>query len=170
MSSILSMCGREKPFFALPILAASIALGLAVSSPAPAFAQEGAAKSKARAAADSGGNNALQRRVEQLEEQLVDMQVTIGTLESLARSGGGRANGGPAAAGGGLGANDAARLEGMETQIRALSSEVQRLTVKCGRWAAAVIVVETRAATVRHMRSVKHRRQRIFRRHSVPPP
>ncbi|HRY06586.1 MAG TPA: tol-pal system protein YbgF [Hyphomicrobiaceae bacterium] len=90
----------------------------------PGHAQ-GAAKGKANAG-DSAGNAALQRRVEQLEEQLVDMQVTIGTLESLARSGGGRA-GAPVSGSGGLGVSDAARIEGMETQIRALSSEVQRL-------------------------------------------
>ena len=32
-----------------------------------------------------GSDAGLQRRVEQLEEQLVDLQVVIGTLESLAR-------------------------------------------------------------------------------------
>ncbi len=98
---------------------------MAVALPMLGQAQDGA-KGKARTA-DNSGNAVLQRRVEQLEEQLVDMQVTIGTLESLARSGGGRAAA-PVAAAGGYGASDAARIEGMETQIRALSSEVQRLT------------------------------------------
>src|SRR5262245_61836095 len=41
--------------------------------------------------ASQGGDQALRQRVEQLEEQLVDLQVVIGTLESLARSGGVRA-------------------------------------------------------------------------------
>ena len=95
----------------------------------PAQPQAGAsAKSKPRSAEPAGTNDGtLQRRVEQLEEQLVDMQVTIGTLESLARSGGG---GGRGSNGGGasLGASEAARIEGMETQMRALTSEVQRLT------------------------------------------
>ncbi|MGD9786150.1 MAG: tol-pal system protein YbgF [Hyphomicrobiaceae bacterium] len=82
-----------------------------------------ASKSKSRGGDQEGG---LQRRIEQLEEQLVDMQVTIGTLESLARSGGGGArNGG---GGVGFGPSEAARLEGMETQIRALTAEVQRLS------------------------------------------
>ena len=35
------------------------------------------------------GDGALRQRVEQLEEQLVDMQVLVGTLKSLARGGGG---------------------------------------------------------------------------------
>jgi len=103
---------------------AAFGLAMAGALSLPGHAQ-GAAKGKANAG-DSAGNAALQRRVEQLEEQLVDMQVTIGTLESLARSGGGRA-GAPVSGSGGLGVSDAARIEGMETQIRALSSEVQRL-------------------------------------------
>lgn len=93
----------------------------------------GPAKSKPRPAAEPAGaaaaaDNTLQRRVEQLEEQLVDMQVTIGTLESLARSGGGGGRGSNGGGGGALGASEAARIEGMETQMRALTSEVQRLT------------------------------------------
>lgn len=127
MSSVLSKCARERSYFARPMLRASMVLGLALALASSGHAQDSGANSKARAA-DSGGNSALQRRVEQLEEQLVDMQVTIGTLESLARSGGGRGGAAPVGSNGGLGANDAARIEGMETQIRALSSEVQRLT------------------------------------------
>lgn len=109
------------------LLAVAIVVVLGGMLPISGYAQDAAGtKAKVRAV-DGGGSAALQRRVEQLEEQLVDMQVTIGTLESLARSGGAR-GGGPSSGGGGLGASDAARLEGMETQIRALSSEVQRLT------------------------------------------
>lgn len=134
MSSNSSMCPPERSPFLRALFSAVSALAfVACALPVSAQAQDGAAaaaKSKARAA-DAGGNAVLQKRVEQLEEQLVDMQVTIGTLESLARSGGsgggGRGAAAPTAMGGGLGASDAARLEGMETQIRALSSEVQRL-------------------------------------------
>lgn len=134
MSSNSSMCTPERSLFVRALCSAVSALALvaACAMPASAQTQDGAAaagKSKARAA-DAGGSAVLQKRVEQLEEQLVDMQVTIGTLESLARSGGSAGGGrgaAPLATGGGLGANDAARLEGMETQIRALSSEVQRL-------------------------------------------
>ncbi len=125
MSSMLSMCTRVGAPFSRALRCAAFGLAMAGALSLPGHAQ-GAAKGKANAG-DSAGNAALQRRVEQLEEQLVDMQVTIGTLESLARSGGGRA-GAPVSGSGGLGVSDAARIEGMETQIRALSSEVQRLT------------------------------------------
>jgi tol-pal system protein YbgF len=73
--------------------------------------------------ADAG----LQRRVEQLEEQLVDLQVVIGTLESLAK--GGAAPSSSSSAGGGmaLSASDAGRLDALETQIRALASQLESL-------------------------------------------
>src|SRR5256885_7825375 len=68
-------------------------------------------------------DSALRQRIEQLEEQLVDMQVVVGTLESLARGAtapaspaGGRQIPGPAAA---IGAADARRLHSIETQIQA---------------------------------------------------
>jgi tol-pal system protein YbgF len=68
----------------------------------------------------------LQRRVEQLEEQLVDLQVVIGTLESLAKGGGaptpGQSSGAPA-----LSAADAGRLDALETQIRALAAQLDNL-------------------------------------------
>lgn len=129
MSSIPSMCARDKSLLARAALSAAFGLVMAGALPTSGQAQDATAptaKSKVRAA-DNGGSTVLQRRVEQLEEQLVDMQVTIGTLESLARSGGAR-GATPVGGSGGMGASDAARLEGMETQIRALSSEVQRLT------------------------------------------
>jgi len=79
----------------------------------------------ATAAPASAANSALAQRVEQLEAQLVDLQVVIGTLESLARSGGPR----PAPAGGGglLSGGDLGRLDSMDTQIRALTSQVEQL-------------------------------------------
>ncbi len=85
-------------------------------------------------AADSG---ALSKRVQQLEEQLVDMQVVIGTLETMKSGGGGSASSagyGPAAGsnygGGGYGGGgaDTARLDGMETQIRALTAQIEQLS------------------------------------------
>lgn len=52
------------------------------------------------------------------------MQVVIGTLESLVRSGGGGASPrGPIQGG----ASEAARIEALETQIRALTSQVEQL-------------------------------------------
>jgi tol-pal system protein YbgF len=70
----------------------------------------------------------LKQRVEQLEEQLVDMQVVVGTLESLARGGGGApaASGSDGASFGG--GADSVRLDGLETQMRALSAQIQQLT------------------------------------------
>jgi tol-pal system protein YbgF len=72
-------------------------------------------------AADAG----LQRRVEQLEEQLVDLQVVIGTLESLAK--GGTAPSSSPASGMALSASDAGRLDALETQIRALAAQLDSL-------------------------------------------
>ncbi len=100
------------------VAAAAILIGVA-----PAFAQD----ATKRASPDSG----LAKRVQQLEEQLVDMQVVIGTLETLARSQG--AASAPMAApafDGGVGAGgvDAGRLSSMETQISALTNQVQQLS------------------------------------------
>jgi len=79
----------------------------------------------------SGADSALRQRIEQLEEQLVDMQVAVGTLESLARGtaapagpGSGRPGASPAAA---TGAADAGRLDSIETQIRALAAQLEQV-------------------------------------------
>lgn len=111
---------RMLPFAFVAALTAVFAIASAVPD---AVAQAAKGKARGEAGAEAGG---LQRRVEQLEEQLVDMQVTIGTLETLARSGGG-GSGRVSGAGAGFGPSEAARMEGMETQIRALTAEVQRL-------------------------------------------
>ncbi|MBU1210054.1 MAG: tol-pal system protein YbgF [Alphaproteobacteria bacterium] len=80
---------------------------------------------------------ALAKRVQQLEEQLVDMQVVVGTLESTNSAGSATPVGiGPAyapPAGGGYGgsyggASDAARLDGIETQIQALTAQMEQLS------------------------------------------
>jgi tol-pal system protein YbgF len=73
--------------------------------------------------AESGG---LQRRIEQLEEQIVDLQVVTGTLESLARGGAAPSAGprGPSAA---VSAADAGRLDAIETQIGALAAQLESL-------------------------------------------
>lgn len=77
-----------------------------------------------------GGDSALKARIEQLEEQLIDLQVAIGTLESLAKNpaaaqgapGGFRSL--PSAATGG----DPVRMEAVEVQLRALVAQVERLS------------------------------------------
>lgn len=128
-------------------LAASAALGV-MSCGAAAIAQvqsdtlppvKGEAKADKKAAAAGGGagipsgseSARLRERVDQLEGQIVDMQVVIGTLESLARTGGGAA---PAPvrseASGGMAASDSARLDTLETQIRALTAQVEQLAAE----------------------------------------
>lgn len=102
---------------------AALVLLLAVT---PACAQSKEKAAKAAAAAPSAGDAGLQARVQSLEEQLVDMQVVVGTLETLAKSGGSAPAPYPASSAGGDG--DAARIEGLETQVRALTTEVQQLS------------------------------------------
>jgi tol-pal system protein YbgF len=72
------------------------------------------------------GDVGLQRRVEQLEEQLVDMQVIVGTLESLAK-GGAAPSPGSQMSGAALSASDAGRLDALETQIRAMAAQLENL-------------------------------------------
>ncbi len=79
------------------------------------------------ASAASAQDAALKKRVEQLEEQLVDLQVVIGTLESLARAGV-RQPPSPVATGAPMSGSDQARLETLETQIRALTAQVEQLS------------------------------------------
>ena len=82
------------------------------------------------AAAGPASDSGLRQRVEALEEQLVDLQVVIGTLESLAKSGGGTAGGAaaPVWRSGGGSAGDQARLDGIETQVRALTAQIEQLS------------------------------------------
>ncbi len=85
----------------------------------------------AQSAPQPGPDAQLTKRIEQLEEQLVDMQVVIGTLESLARSGGSATSAAPSFSGGGgrgYGGADSTRLDGLETQVRALAAQLQQLT------------------------------------------
>lgn len=111
-----------------PIVAGIVAAGLfaavAVSTDAAAQgAAQGAgqaAKSKAAGAAD----DAMKKRIESLEEQLVDMQVIIGTLQSMSKSGAGPQPtfNTPVSSG-----TDAARIQTLESQLQTLSAQVQQL-------------------------------------------
>jgi tol-pal system protein YbgF len=100
-----------------------------VQGPAPQGQGGGASvQSAPQAAADS----ALKQRVEQLEEQLVDLQVVIGTLESLARGGRGAAPS-PAASGetpAGYGDGGDVRIDALETQVRALAAQIEQLSAR----------------------------------------
>lgn len=132
---------RRCPIGWAAVMAAAVAALLAT---APVRAQQGPPVQrplpppqpapKAAVPRESGppGEAALRQRVEQLEEQLVDMQVVVGTLESLAKgapapigpSSPGRGNAGAAAA---LNAADQGRLDSLETQLQALAAQLENL-------------------------------------------
>ena len=107
-------------------------------SPQPKAAASPKAQPKAQAKATpkdetpaaKSTDSQLRQRVDQLEEQLADLQVTMGTLESLGKAGGGS----PAAAGrvanGAGGGVDQARIDSLETQLRALAAQVEQLSAQ----------------------------------------
>jgi tol-pal system protein YbgF len=88
-----------------------------------------AAKTEAAPTAAPVGESALRQRVEQLEEQLVEMQVTVGTLDSLAKGGGSSSSGVYRGSGAdAAGSADSGRVAALETQVRALATQVDQLT------------------------------------------
>ena len=114
-----------------------------------AFSGAGFAQKQGREdlAAPAGGENAeliqLRQRVEQLEEQLVDMQVTMGTVESLGRKNRSGARAGTIGAGApnwsgpmqsdlSPNAGGDGRIQVLETQIGALTQQVEQLTRRLG--------------------------------------
>lgn len=106
---------------------AALAGILLMPAPAQAAPNDGkTAKPASGAAAASSGESGLKARIESLEEQLVDMQVLIGTLESMSKSGGGGSTQAFAATAAASG--DAARIDGLETQVRALTSQIEQLS------------------------------------------
>ncbi|MFM9847097.1 MAG: tol-pal system protein YbgF [Hyphomicrobiaceae bacterium] len=88
------------------------------------------AETKGDSSQARGGDAQLRQRIEQLEEQLVDMQVVIGTLESLARAPAQTGSAAPAPRGGFAASDgaDPARIDSLETQIRALTSQLEQLS------------------------------------------
>jgi tol-pal system protein YbgF len=117
----------------LVVLAATLAvpaLGQTTRRDTPAPAARAPAKG-ATAAPSAGGSSEVQlrQRIDQLEEQLAEMQTIIGTLESLARGGAPAAGAAPSSfrpsAGGPM---EEGRLDSLETQIRALTSQLERLS------------------------------------------
>ena len=125
-------------------LGAALAAALLVAAPAAADpaargdaafqvaqARQAPANAAVPTATPAAGDSGLKQRVEQLEEQLVDMQVLVGTLESLARGGAAVAASPSGNAGGGFsGGADELRIEGLETQVRALAAQLQQLTTE----------------------------------------
>jgi tol-pal system protein YbgF len=103
----------------------------AQAAPKPAAAQKAPAQKAAPAApaaAAAGSSDAgLRQRVEQLEEQIVDMQVVIGTLESLAKA----PQQSPVAARntGPTSGADSARVQSLEAQVQSLNSQLQQLSM-----------------------------------------
>src|SRR5262245_34467058 len=122
--------GMPRTWLRASAVAAALALPafavVAQQLPPVARPPQGAVKPAVPPAAPGGADAGLQRRVEQLEEQLVDMQVTIGTLESLARGGAAPSPGGQMS-GAALSASDAGRLDALETQIRAMAAQLENL-------------------------------------------
>ena len=92
----------------------------AKSSDAPAGAQPSKAD----------GSGQLRQRIEQLEEQLVDMQTTVGTLDSLAKNGAVRAASSSPGASAALSGDASVRVDQVETQMRALSNQIDQLAQK----------------------------------------
>jgi tol-pal system protein YbgF len=117
---------QETPWATQPAQpAAQEQAGAAAKPQRPAAAKSGP---EGESAGTESGDARLRQRVEQLEEQLVDMQVVIGTLETLARGGGAKAPDAGGIGAGGIGTGDQARLDGMETQIRALTAQIEQLS------------------------------------------
>lgn len=103
----------------------------AAAKPAKTAAAPKAAKSEGSPAV--AGESALRQRVDNLEEQLVDMQVVVGTLESFAKSSGAASasptyRAGSAEPSGPSSSVDQARVSGLEAQVRSLTAQVQQLT------------------------------------------
>ncbi len=76
---------------------------------------------------DAGTNADVEKRLQRLEEQIVDMNAQLGTIETMVQSGGGAAaspSGSSYPSSGGLGGPDEPRLADLETQLRALSTQM----------------------------------------------
>lgn len=149
MSGTASRATLKGAVTAAFVLAASVSGAAAQTQPGwPAQGQGAAPKQqqpsvapKAQAAPPAapnratGGDAQLKQRVEQLEAQLVDLQVVIGTLESLAKSGGGAAaaaapRGAAPAPVAGYSSSDGGRIDGLETQMQALTAQLEQLAAQ----------------------------------------
>jgi tol-pal system protein YbgF len=107
------------------LLTGSAAARAQSSGEKPAKGAPAASATVAAPAVDAG----LKARVETLEEQLVDMQVVVGTLESLAKNAGSAPAAYPATSSTSASSSgDAARIDGLETQVQALTAQIQQLS------------------------------------------
>lgn len=99
----------------------------AAQAPQKTAAQKAPAQKAAASTGAASGDAGLRQRVEQLEEQIVDMQVVIGTLESLAKAPPQSANAAPHI-GNTSGGADSARVDNLEQQLKALSAQMQQMS------------------------------------------
>ncbi|MGI9522374.1 MAG: tol-pal system protein YbgF [Hyphomicrobiaceae bacterium] len=107
------------------LIVASALLSAVVSSAAMAQTDASASKSSAH-----GEVVDLRRRVEQLEQQVIDVQVILGTLQTLA-TGQSRTDAGAVMTYEGGNSGDQ-RIAALETQIRALTAQIQQLANQNG--------------------------------------
>lgn len=98
------------------------------STPPTTARQPGKETKDETGSARPAGEAQLRQRVEQLEEQLNEMQVVIGTLESLAKAPGSGGAAAPASRGVWQGGGDQGRVEELETQVRALTNQLEQLS------------------------------------------
>ncbi len=101
------------------ILAAALGLG-AVLLPLAAVAQT---------STDNTGNADTEKRLQRLEEQMVDLSAHLGTIETMSQNGAAAAapsapSQGFSTGGASTGGGDDARLAELETQVRALSAQM----------------------------------------------
>lgn len=123
--SALGLCGLQL-MPAVPGLAQAPPKG----PPTAAAPAKPPSKAPSAPAAAPSSEAQLRQRIDQLEEQLTEMQTIVGTLESLARSGVPAAAspssfrpGAPASS-----AMEDGRVDGLETQIRAMAAQLERLS------------------------------------------
>lgn len=117
---------------ALALASCSWTLAGTVAAQQPNQAQPRAKATKDVSAAAGAADPQLRGRVEHLEEQLADMQIVVGTLESLGRGGtaGAPRNGAGVGSAPGNGGIDQARIDSLETQIRALTAQLEQLSAQ----------------------------------------
>lgn len=92
---------------------------------------------QAQSSGDAGGNSDFDKRLQRLEEQIVDLHAQVGTVETMVQNGGGvtaaPSGSGFANSGGGFGGGgDDGRLAELETQLRALSSQMSDILNRLG--------------------------------------
>jgi tol-pal system protein YbgF len=76
-------------------------------------------------AQDAAGSADYDKRIQRLEEQIVDLSAQLGTVETMGQGGGAAASAGGGFSGGGSGGGeDGGRVSEIETQVRALSAQL----------------------------------------------